>query len=189
MTGNGHSTFIVGLPMEDVQHTPSPLLPLPASNSLPLPASNIQEQDEEFITIDQLHYLVRLIDQSDVVELEVMHGAQKARLLLRKAKSLATDVAQLEAPALTEGAGFHAKQTQHTITAPLVGIFQSWSSSKDKPLVSVGDTIKEGQHVGVIRLLDIPYEVETPVAGRVVEILVQDGQPVEYGQPLMTIDK
>lgn len=181
MTSNGHSAFIVGLPIQDTQ----PLAPLTGV------------QDEECITIDQLRYLVRLIDQSDVAELEMLHGAQKARLLLRKAKPLSGEVSiesghtQGTLQHADEEAAFHtsAPQAHYTITAPLVGIFQSWSKSKDKPLIAVGDTIKEGQHVGVIRSLDMPNEVEAPVAGRVVEMLVQDGQPIEYGQPLMTIDK
>jgi biotin carboxyl carrier protein len=54
--------------------------------------------------------------------------------------------------------------------------------------VAVGDRVKEGQLVGTIQSLNVLNEVETSVAGRVVEIHVQDGQPVEYGQLLMTID-
>jgi biotin carboxyl carrier protein len=52
----------------------------------------------------------------------------------------------------------------------------------------VGDVVKVGQRVGTIQSLNVLNEVETQVAGRVVEIFVRDGQPVEYGQQLMTID-
>jgi acetyl-CoA carboxylase biotin carboxyl carrier protein len=143
----------------------------------------------ECITIDQLRHLVRLIDQSDTQELEVKHGDKKARLVLRKSKPLVSAAAQIEIISIVEEAASPAEQPQHTITASFVGIFQSRSRTQDKALVTVGDIIKAGQHVGAIRLLDIPNEVVSSVTGRVVELLVQDGQIVEFGQPLMMIDK
>ncbi len=76
----------------------------------------------------------------------------------------------------------------HTVAASLVGIFHSWAKPKAPSLINVGDRVKVGQVVGTIQSLNVLNEVELLVAGRVVEILVQDGQPVEYGQPLMTID-
>jgi biotin carboxyl carrier protein len=78
--------------------------------------------------------------------------------------------------------------TKHTVVAPLVGIFHVWAKPKGSPLVAVGDVVKAGQRVGTIQSLNVLNEVETQVAGRVVEIFVRDGQPVEYGQQLMTID-
>jgi len=59
---------------------------------------------------------------------------------------------------------------------------------KGGALVAVGDRVKAGQLVGTIESLNVLNEVETTAAGRVVEIFVQDGQPVEYGQVLMAID-
>jgi biotin carboxyl carrier protein len=102
---------------------------------------------------------------------------------------LVSAAAQIEIISIVEEAASPAEQPQHTITASFVGIFQSRSRTQDKALVTVGDIIKAGQHVGAIRLLDIPNEVVSSVTGRVVELLVQDGQIVEFGQPLMMIDK
>jgi len=76
----------------------------------------------------------------------------------------------------------------HSVVAPLVGVFHSATKPRGKALVAVGDHVKAGQHLAAIESLNVINEVEAPVAGRVVEILVQEGQPVEYGQPLMTID-
>jgi len=146
--------------------------------------------EAEYIAADQLRHLVHLIDQSDVAELEVTYAAKKMRLVLRKAKALAiSDITQSEIlPMREEIAKSPQQQEQHcTVRAQLVGTFQCWSKSKDKPLVSIGDVIKEGQHVGVVRSLDIPNEIEAPVTGRILDILVQDGELVEYGQPLMTV--
>jgi len=74
------------------------------------------------------------------------------------------------------------------VVATLVGIFHTWSRPKGNALVAVGDLVKIGQPVGTIQSLNVINEVESLVAGKVVEITVQDGQPVEYGQPLMIID-
>jgi biotin carboxyl carrier protein len=78
--------------------------------------------------------------------------------------------------------------TRHAVVAPLVGTFRSWAKPKGKPVVAIGDRVKIGQLVGTIQSLNVLSEVESPVAGRVVELLAQDGQPVEYGQHLVIID-
>lgn len=155
-----------------------------------MPFGDLQDGVEE-ISMEQLRHLVHLIEQSDTVELTVRHCDTKARLVLRKARLQENDIAYAKSLSLTAEAisPTEADQRQHTITAPFVGLFQSWSTSKGTPLVAVGDVVKEGQHVGVIRSMGIPNEVEMPIAGRVITILAQDGQAVEYGQPLMTIEK
>jgi len=141
---------------------------------------------EECITIEQLHHLVRLIDQSDVAELEVKHVATNARVMLRKATPLESVAVQAEVATLPEEAPSLREQAHYTITAPLVGLFRR-SIAKASPLLIVGDNVKEGQHIGSIQSLNIPNEVEAPVTGRIIEILVEDNQPVEYGQPLLTL--
>ena len=79
-------------------------------------------------------------------------------------------------------------ETKHSIAAHFVGIFHAAAKPKRRPLVAPGDRVKAGQLVATIESLNVFNEVESPVAGQVVEILVQDGQPVEYGQQLMNID-
>src|SRR6266568_1555564 len=79
-------------------------------------------------------------------------------------------------------------ETRHNVVAPLVGIFHSGAKPRGGALVAVGDHVKAGQLVATIESLNVINEVEAPVAGHVVELLVQEGQPVEYGQLLMTIE-
>lgn len=166
MINNEHGSFIIGIPIEEL------------------------DDSAERISVEQLRHLVRLVDASDTVELEVRQGDQKTRLVLRKARPSKNTMAQIEAlPVVEAEAPAEAGQALHTITAPFVGLFQSWSKSQDRPLVTVGDSVEKGQHVGVIRSMGIPNEVESSVKGQVVEVFVRDGQPVEYGQPLMTIAK
>ncbi len=148
------------------------------------------------ISIEQLQHLVRLLDSSDVSELELKRAAEGIRLVLRKVKlpensdqspgsqyvRPTSNAADNVAPAASP------KETEHKVVAPFVGTFHVWAKPKGGTLVAVGDRVKAGQLVGTIQSLNVLNEVETSVAGRVVEIFVQDGQPVEYGQLLMTID-
>ncbi len=139
------------------------------------------------ISIEQLQRLVYLLDRSDVSELELRRAAEGIHLVLRKAK--AEDVgSQFIAPSSENAAPLVPTETKHSIVAPFVGTFHAWAKPKGRPLVSVGDRVKIGQRVASIQSLNVINEVETSVAGCVTEIFVQEGQPVEYGQLLMTID-
>ncbi len=145
------------------------------------------------ISVEQLQRLVRLLDSSDVTEIEVKHGGEgphKTRLVLRKARASENNE-QMVMVASTRSTGDAvrtANETKYPVTASLVGIFHTWARPRGGALVAVGDHVKAGQLVGTIQSLNVINEVESLVAGRVVEIFVQDGQPVEYGQPLMIID-
>ncbi len=79
-------------------------------------------------------------------------------------------------------------ETKHYITSHLVGIFHTWAKPRGGALVAVGDRVNVGQLVATIESLNVINEVESSFAGRVVEILVLEGQSVEYGQKLMIID-
>ncbi len=145
------------------------------------------------ISIDHLQHLVRILDASNVSEIEVKHAAEGTRLVLRKAVAAdgivqAGTAAVPSLPQEKDVSPVSPESKHQTVVAPLVGIFHPWIKPKGKPLVAVGDRVKVGQLVGAIQSLNIIYEVETTVAGRVMEILVQDGRPVEYGQPLMIVD-
>jgi acetyl-CoA carboxylase biotin carboxyl carrier protein len=144
----------------------------------------------EHISMKQLQRLVRLLDSTEVSEIEIKRAASGMRLVLRKAR-----LSEAQGPYLSveeeeaEEAELVAPvETKHTIVAPLVGIFHSWARPKGKALVAVGDRIKVGQLVGTIQSLNVINEVESALAGRVTELLVQDGQAVEYGQPLLVVD-
>jgi acetyl-CoA carboxylase biotin carboxyl carrier protein len=74
------------------------------------------------------------------------------------------------------------------ITAPMVGTFYAAASPKDQPFIQEGDTIHPGDRVGIIETMKMMNEIETEIGGRVTRILVQNGQPVEYGQALMLVE-
>ena len=164
----------------------------------------------ERISVEQLQRLVQLLDKSDVSEVELKRESGDMRLVLRKAKAIEAPVVSsllttpqqnmngfangaIGAMGATNVAGTSAEaapvvDTKHYVKAHLVGVFHVWAKPKGGVLVAVGDKVKTGQLVGTIQSLNVINEVETQFAGRVTEILVQEGQPVEYGQHLMTVE-
>ena len=163
--------------------------------------TNDGNQDASLISIEQLQRLVRLLDHSDVSELELTRAEEGSRLVLRKAKASEPVRQPIEAalngqmPGPAGGTQIPGPvstpmpvETKRVITAHLVGIFHRWAKPRGGVLVAVGDHIKAGQLVGTIESLNVINEVESAYAGEVVEILVQEGQPVEYGQHLIVID-
>lgn len=157
------------------------------------PSSHRPEDTDEHINREQLQRLVHMLDTSDVSEIEVKRAEDGLRLVLRKAK--ATQGSELNGQMIMATTAAReleqsvvAASTLHTVAASLVGIFHSWAKPKGGSLVAVGDRVKAGQLVATIQSLNVMNEVESPVTGRVIDILVQDGQAVEYGQQLMVID-
>ena len=142
----------------------------------------------ESISIEQLQRLVWLLDKSDVSEIEVRQTEEGTRLVLRKAKVTGNVAFQVSNVAIVAVEQETAVETTYTVVSSLVGIFHSWAKPRGGALVAVGDHVKVGQLVGTIQSLNVMNDVECAIAGRVAEILVQDGQPVEYGQPLMIIE-
>ena len=73
------------------------------------------------------------------------------------------------------------------VTAPLVGTFYSAPSEDAEPFVKVGDPVKKGQVVGIVEAMKLMNEIESEVSGEVIEILVKNGEAVEFGQPLFKV--
>jgi acetyl-CoA carboxylase biotin carboxyl carrier protein len=170
-----------------------------AGNNFEFPYEVDGEQDAPpsagVISIEQLQRLVQALDNSDISELELQRESDGIYLALRKVKageskaqSLGSVMANSNAMPPASADAPTPEETQHTIVAPLVGTFHVWAKPRGGALVAVGDRVKAGQLVGTIESLNVLNEVESTVAGRVVEVHVHDGQPVEYGQALMTIE-
>ena len=76
-----------------------------------------------------------------------------------------------------------------TLTAPLVGTFFSRPSPEDDPFVSPGEAVSPGDTVGIIEAMKVLNEIKAEESGRLVRVLVEDGTPVEYGQPLFVFER
>jgi acetyl-CoA carboxylase biotin carboxyl carrier protein len=84
--------------------------------------------------------------------------------------------------------GAEAVPAGEPIAAPMVGTFYGGPSPKDPPYVQEGDTIQPGDRVGIVEAMKMMNEIESDIGGRIAKILVKNGQPVEYGQPLMIVE-
>jgi acetyl-CoA carboxylase biotin carboxyl carrier protein len=155
-------------------------------------SSSYEEFDPlERLNTTQLQQLVHLLDESSVSEIEVNRAQVGMHLVLRK-KVIEENAVVPEyqvIPTDEKGQdGVSSAEERKVVPSPLVGIFHTWAKPKGKALVEVGDRIKVGQRVGTIQSLNVLNEVESTISGRVVEIQVQDGQAVEYGQPLLLVN-
>ncbi|MDR6446183.1 acetyl-CoA carboxylase biotin carboxyl carrier protein [Paraburkholderia terricola] len=148
----------------------------------------------------KLKTLIDLVSESGISELEVTEGEGKVRIVknappvyVQPSASYAPQYAQPappggEAPAAAAPAIPAAAAPQgHVVTSPMVGTFYRAPSPGADPFVQVGDTVKEGQTICIIEAMKLLNEIESDASGVVKEILVENGQAVEYGQPLFVV--
>ena len=134
--------------------------------------------------------VVELAAHHDLAELEVEEGGLRVRVVrVRAAAPPAPGALAPAASAATQAAGAPVTPSHlATQEAPMVGTFYRASGPDAAPFVTEGDVVKEGQVLCIIEAMKLMNEIEAKVAGRVERILVENGQPVEYGQPLFLID-
>jgi biotin carboxyl carrier protein len=130
---------------------------------------------------DQLGALLRLLDGSDVEELEVEH--QGVRFVVRR--DLAD--ARPPAPVPVERPAPLPREDSFVITAPVVGVFRRNPGGKGEAILDEGDAVSAGQVVGAVEAMGMLNRIQSERPGVVQEMLVRDGQPVEYGQPLLVV--
>ncbi|GAA0830049.1 MAG: acetyl-CoA carboxylase biotin carboxyl carrier protein subunit [Cupriavidus sp.] len=148
----------------------------------------------------KLKTLIDLVAESGISELEVTEGDGKVRIVKQPPQVVAAPMAMPQmqampvagAPAAAAPAPAAAEAAPqlpagHIVTSPMVGTFYRAPSPGAAPFVNVGDTVKEGQTVCIIEAMKLLNEIECDKAGVIKEILVENGQAVEYGQPLFVI--
>jgi acetyl-CoA carboxylase biotin carboxyl carrier protein len=127
-----------------------------------------------------------LLTELDLSEIEAGIGDLKLRLQRqRPAPSVAPALATSAVPAPAVSSTGAALVTTE---APMVGTFYRASSPSAEPYVREGDVVKEGQILCIIEAMKLMNEIESKASGRIAKILVENGQPVEYGQPLFLIE-
>ena len=147
----------------------------------------------------KLKTLIDLVSESNVSELEITEAEGKVRIvkgpvggpvaMAVPAVVPATVATPAAAPAAAPApAAEPAAETGHTVKSPMVGTFYSASSPDAKPFVQVGSVIKAGDTICIIEAMKILNEIEADHSGTVTKILVDNGQAVEYGQPMFIID-
>jgi acetyl-CoA carboxylase biotin carboxyl carrier protein len=159
----------------------------------------------------KLKKLIDLVQDSGIAELEITEGEEKVKIVkggeatvtpLAPAAPVAAPAATATAaagagPAPAAGAPATAAApaapeapapSGHVLKAPMVGTFYRSPSPDAKPFIEVGQNVKAGETVCIIEAMKLMNEIEADATGMVKAILVENGQPVEYGQPLLIIE-
>jgi acetyl-CoA carboxylase biotin carboxyl carrier protein len=146
----------------------------------------------------KLKKLIDLVQESGIAELEITEGEEKVKIVKGGTVSVSQAPVSaapqaLPAPASPSPAAAAAPavpepgQEGHVVKAPMVGTFYRSPSPDAKVFIEVGQPIKEGQTICIIEAMKLMNEIEADASGVVKAILVENGQPVEYGQPLFIL--
>ena len=148
----------------------------------------------------KLKKLIDLVQESGIAELEITEGEEKVKIVKGGAVAMvaAAPIAPPAAPpaaavppsaATPAGAGAEppAAQEGHVVKAPMVGTFYRSPSPDAKAFVELGHAVKEGDTICIIEAMKLMNEIEADASGTIKAILVENGQPVEYGQPLFIL--
>jgi acetyl-CoA carboxylase biotin carboxyl carrier protein len=145
----------------------------------------------------KLKTLIDLVETSGIAELEIQEGEERVRITRASAPApaplmLQPAAAQLPTPAamasvpVTESADPPVDEG-HAVKSPMVGTFYRSASPGAAPFVEVGDTVAQGDTLCIVEAMKLMNEIEADVGGTIKGILVENGQPVEFGQPLFLI--
>jgi acetyl-CoA carboxylase biotin carboxyl carrier protein len=146
----------------------------------------------------KLKTLIDLVSDSNVSELEITEAEGKVRIVksvgapapvvlqqavpVTAAPVVAAPAPVVDTPAVAEAASGHA------VKSPMVGTFYRSSSPGSAPFIQIGSVVKEGDTLCIIEAMKILNEIESDKSGTVTQILCENGQAVEYGQPLFIVE-
>ncbi len=146
----------------------------------------------------KLKKLIDLVQESGIAELEITEGEEKVRInrtgsgnpvaYMPHPGSMAPVSMAAEQPAAPAAAPAPPVETGHTLKSPMVGTFYRSPSPGSAAFVEVGQTVSKGQTLCIIEAMKLLNEIESDISGTVKSVLVENGQPVEYGQPLFVIE-
>lgn len=144
----------------------------------------------------KLKKLIDLVEESGITELEVTEGEEKVRIVKQPAAQpahAAPQAAPLPAPAPVAAASGPAEKEKpdlpegQIVKSPMVGTFYRSASPGSDPFVEIGSVVKTGETLCIVEAMKLLNEIESDYAGTVKAILIENGQPVEYGEPLFII--
>ena len=153
----------------------------------------------------KLKKLIDLVEESGIAELEITEGEEKVRIS-RSTPSMQLQAAPLAPPQAPQAyqvnsasapqslpvtpatAAAEVLPQGHLVKSPMVGTFYRSSAPGSNPFVEVGQSVKEGETLCIIEAMKLLNEIESDKSGVIKAVLVENGQPVEYGEPLFVIE-
>jgi acetyl-CoA carboxylase biotin carboxyl carrier protein len=152
------------------------------------------------LNLADLKEILRILEAQEITEFELEQDGVKLRVCRSSAPPLATPLPAVAAPAAVPApaqpsapaapaASVDPATEGSVVKSPIVGTFYSSPDPNSPPFVSVGDTVKVGQVLCIIEAMKLMNEIEAEMAGEVLRVHPENGQPVQYGDPLFTIRK
>ena len=150
----------------------------------------------------KLKTLIDLVAESDISELEVTEGESKVRIVKSGAPAAQGQVVMMQpqaaqhmpavahaapAPQAAAPEAAPAEPTGHVVKSPMVGTFYRSSAPGSPPFVEIGSVVKEGDTLCIIEAMKLLNEIDADASGTIRQVLVENGQAVEFGQPLFII--
>jgi acetyl-CoA carboxylase biotin carboxyl carrier protein len=151
-----------------------------------------KSKDKEKLAIDPdiVRELARLLDETGLSEIEFERDGQRVRVA-RQAQPSAPAPARLAVvadPPLAESTPLDPAKHPGVVTSPMVGTAYVGPEPGARPFVEVGSQVKAGDPLLIVEAMKTMNQIPSPRAGTVVQVLIEDGQPVEFGEPLMIIE-
>ncbi len=148
--------------------------------------------------IRKIKKLIEIIEASEIVEFEITEGEESIRIS-RYSKNAPVNYVTAPAPVMAaapviptaaapQADAGSSVMSGHIVKSPMVGTFYRSSTPGAKPFTVVGQTVSAGDTLCIIEAMKILNQIEADKSGTVIQILVEDGQPVEYDQPLFVIE-
>lgn len=145
------------------------------------------------LKVEEIKEIVAMIDNSSIQRFEYSQADTKLVIVKQDASVAALPVVERTGNVRTEQAVVKESEPQennlYKITAPMVGTFYLAANPEAEPFVKLGQEVHANSVVGIVEVMKLFNEVEAGVEGLIVEILVKDGEFVEYGQPLFLVNK
>ena len=146
--------------------------------------------------IRKVKKLIEMLESSELEVIEIQEGEESVRLVKKQTETVVSHVTQNQADPVTEKTVIgHSQEALSTIkaadgeviTSPMVGTFYAAPSPGAKPFISVGDEIQEGDVVCIVEAMKMMNEIKSDFSGKVTSVLVENSEPVEFGQALFTV--
>lgn len=145
----------------------------------------VKNNDGGFMEIDKLKSFIKFMEEHNLSELEMEEEGKRIRL-----KKNFSDVPSVipQNPVVPEQKTDLKKDNTIEIKSPMVGTFYATPSPGAKPYVEIGDNVKPGDVVCIIEAMKLMNEIKAEVAGKIIQIQVENGEPVEFGQNLFMLE-
>ena len=146
--------------------------------------------------IRKVKKLIEMLESSELEVIEIQEGEESVRLVKKQSETVMSHVTQNQTDPVTEKTviGYSQKALSsvkatdgEVITSPMVGTFYAAPSPGAKPFISVGDEIQEGDIVCIVEAMKMMNEIKSDFSGKVTSVLVENSEPVEFGQALFTV--